>query len=81
MRKFRLFDKVLFTPENETEKVLACIVGFTTDEEDGVIIDKEEGVVVEPEEHAYVVIQEVEGLDVSLTECMESELELVCSQN
>lgn len=75
MRKFNLFDKVLFTPEGKTEKELVCIVGFTTDEEDGCIIDRETGGVIEPEEHAYVIIQEVEGLNVSLTECQESELE------
>ncbi|OJX63091.1 hypothetical protein [Dysgonomonas sp. 37-18] len=79
MRKFNLFDKVLFTPENSTEKVLACIVGFTTDEEDGCIIDRESGGVIEPDEHAYVLIQEVEGFDVSLTECQESEIEAVLS--
>lgn len=81
MRKFKLFDKVFFTPEGKTEKELVCIVGFTTDDADGVIIDKESGGIIDPQEHAYVIIQEVTGFDVALTECQESELILAESNN
>ncbi|NDV46117.1 hypothetical protein D0T49_03560 [Paludibacter sp. 221] len=77
MRKFNLYDKVTFIPEGETERRVGCIIGFET-EEDGCIISKENGALVEPNEHSYIVIEgEVNGLNLSLTECLESELELV----
>lgn len=46
MRKFKLFDKVLFTPQGESDKKIGCVVGLVSDEEDGVIIDKESGTVL-----------------------------------
>lgn len=46
MRKFNLFNKVEFTEKNTREKTVGCIVGFTTEEEDGCIIDKESGTLV-----------------------------------
>lgn len=80
MRKFNLFDKVLFTPQDESEKKVGCIVGLVSDEEDGVIIDKESGAVLEPEEHCYLVLEdEVRFSDteagVNISEYMESDLQ------
>lgn len=77
MRKFSLYDKVTFVPEGKTGKEVGCIVGFETEEEDGCIVDKESGAVIEPSEHSYIVIEgEVNGFELSLTEYLESELEL-----
>lgn len=58
MKKFKLFDRVIVEVETENgkEQVLGSIVGFTTDEEDGVIIDRETEGTVEPDEHCYIVL-------------------------
>lgn len=75
MRKFNLFDKVEFTEKNTGEKNVGCIVGFTTDEEDGCIIDKESGICVKPDEHAYLLlIGEMSQTESRFEEFMESEL-------
>ena len=75
MRKFNLFDKVEFTEKNTGEKNVGCIVGFTTDEEDGCIIDKESGTCVEPDEHAYLLlIGEMSQTKSRFEEFMETEL-------
>lgn len=75
MRKFNLFDKVEFTDRKTNEKNIGCIVGFTTEEEDGCIIDKESGVCVEPDEHSYlVIIGELQNESSRFEEFMESDL-------
>lgn len=75
MRKFKLFDKVEFTEKKTGVKNVGCIVGFTTDEEDGCIIDKESGTCVEPAEHAYLLlIGEMSQTESHFEEFMESEL-------
>lgn len=75
MRKFKLFDKVEFTEKKTGEKNIGCIVGFTTEEEDGCIIDKESGTLVEPDEHAYLLlIGEMSQTESRFEEFMETEL-------
>lgn len=81
MRKFKLFDRVNVQVEIETgkEQVLGSIVGFTTDEEDGVIIDKETGGTVEPDEHSYLVMlseinMENEDASLNIAEYFESDI-------
>lgn len=77
MRKFNLYDKVTFVPEGKTERETGCIIGFETEEKEGYIVAKENGALVEPSEHSYIVIEgEVNGFNLSLTEYLESELEL-----
>lgn len=78
MRKFNLFNKVEFTEKNTREKTVGCIVGFTTEEEDGCIIDKESGTLVEPDEHAYVLlVSEMSQTESRFEEFMESELSIL----
>lgn len=83
MRKFNLFDKVLFALEGETEKKIGCIVGFNTDEKNGTIVDRESGMLVEPEEHSYIVLEnelqfgDDPNFEIALSEYMETELEIV----
>lgn len=75
MRKFNLFDKVEFTEKTTGVKNVGCIVGFTTDEEDGCIIDKGSGTFVEPDEHAYLLlIGEMSQTESHFEEFMETEL-------
>ena len=81
MRKFKLFDRVNVEVEIETgkEQVLGSIVGFTTDEEDGVIIDKETEGTVEPDEHCYIVLlSEIdvsdEDVNLNIVEYFESDI-------
>ena len=75
MRKFNLFDKVEFTEKKTGAKNVGCIVGFTTDEEDGCIIDKESGACVEPDEHSYLLlVGEMSQTESRFEEFMESEL-------
>lgn len=81
MRKFKLFDRVNVQVEIETgkEQVLGSIVGFTTDEEDGVIFDKETGGTVEPYEHSYLVMlseinMEDEDVSLNIAEYFESDI-------
>ena len=77
MRKFNLYDKVTFVPEGKTERELGCIIGFETEEKGDCIVDKESGALVEPSEHSYIVIEgAVKGFNFSLTEYLESDLEL-----
>lgn len=83
MRKFNLFDKVLFAPEGEIEKKIGCVVGFNTDEENGAVIDRESGMLVEPEEHSYIVLEnelqfgDEPNFEIVLSEYTETELEAV----
>lgn len=79
MGKFKLFDKVFFIPQDESEKKVG-IVGLVSDEEDGVIIDKESGAVLEPKEHYYLVLEEEVRFNdteagVNISEYMEFDLE------
>lgn len=80
MRKFNLFDKVEFMEKRTGNKILGCIVGFTTDEKDGCIIDIERGVRLEPEEHAYIVlIGDINQDNSYFEEFLETELCTPCS--
>lgn len=77
MRKFNLYDKVTFIPEGCNNRATGCIIGFETEEKNGVITATETGAIVKPQEHSYIVIEgEMKGFDISITEYMEGELEL-----